>query len=355
MLPVQTLLQKIAEGARPSVEELVHLLNSSDETGDRIFAAARDITRKIHGDEIHLRGIIEFSNHCRNSCHYCGIRMGASGVKRYRMTPDEILEAAYIVRDSGCGTVVLQSGVDPAFRTGDIAKIVAAVKKETGMAVTLSIGTKTKQKLKLLKDAGADRFLLRFETCNEKIFNRIHPNEPLSARLEGLENLRCLNYQTGSGFMIGLPGATLEDIAEDILFTKKLHLDMIGCGPFIPAPDTPLSGESLLKNDAIYFRTMALIRMMNPDAHIPAATAFDSLRDGGRNEVLKCGANVFMPNFTPLQYKVNYNLYPGKSKVDTSVDIREDVRKRIESLGRKPGTGPGHALRIAEQSVPEAE
>jgi biotin synthase len=346
MISTEALLDKIANGYKPAVNEIIWLLETSHTDEALIYSTAQDITKRIHGDIIHLRGLIEFSNKCGNNCLYCGIRMGASGVKRYRMSLDEILESAQKIREAGCGTVVLQCGVDLCFTTEDIAKVVKAIKKETGLAITLSVGTKTKKELALLKKAGADRFLLRFETCNETIFNKIHPSEPLKARIECIRHMQELDYQAGSGFMIGLPGATIEDIAQDILFTKIRELDMIGCGPFIPAPGTPLGDESILEDYSIYFKTMALIRIMNPKAHIPAATAFDSLKEDGRDEVIKCGANVFMPNFTPFQYKESYNLYPGKPQVDTSVNIMETVNKRLKNLGRRVGTGAGHALRM---------
>lgn len=346
MYNIESLLKKLSEGAVPTVEEVVWLLETERDDEELIYTTARDLTTRIHGDWILLRGLIEFSNRCGNNCLYCGIRMGASGIKRYRMSLDEILESARLIKMSHCGTVVLQSGADPVFSAQDVAEVVSAVKKETGLAVTLSIGTKTRKELALLKKAGADRYLLRFETSDRKLFSKIHPNEPLEARLECIRNLRELDFQTGSGFMIGLPNADIASIARDIIFTKELNLDMIGCGPFIPTPGTPLGEESLLEDYSVYYKTMALIRIMNPYAHIPAATAFDSLKDDGRNEVLKCGANVFMPNFTPHQYKAVYALYPRKPLVDTSTDIYESVRNRIESMGRRVSHEVGHALRM---------
>lgn len=327
------------------MDEIVWLLRTSSTDQELIYSTAQAITKKIHGDIIHLRGIIEFSNRCSNSCLYCGIRAGASGVKRYRMSRDEILATARKIEATSCGTVVLQCGVDRSFSTEDLAEVVSVIKNETSLAITLSVGTKTVQELALLKDAGADRFLLRFESCNPTIFSKIHPNEPLQARIDCIRNMQALEYQAGSGFMIGLPDSTLEDIARDILFTLELELDMIGCGPFIPTPGTPLGEKSILEDYSIYYKTMALIRIMNPYAHIPAATAFDSLEVEGRDEVIGCGANVFMPNFTPVQYKESYNLYPGKTQVDTSVDIMDTINKRLKKLGRRVGSGAGHAVR----------
>ncbi len=349
MMGIPDLLDKLLTEGTAELTEIIRLLETEKEDEALLYDTAREVTRRVHGDLILLRGLIEFSNRCANTCLYCGIRMGTSGVKRYRMTLAEILESAQSVRESGCGTVVLQCGVDPCYTAKDIAEIVAAVKRETGLAVTLSIGTKTKKELTLLRRAGADRYLLRFETSDRDRFRTIHPNETFETRIACIQNLKAIGFQTGSGFMIGVPGADIAAIARDILYTRKLALDMIGCGPFIPTPGTPLGEASLLEDFSVYYKTMALIRIMNPYAHIPAATAFDSLRDGGRDEVLKCGANVFMPNFTPVRYKQNYALYPGKPAVDPSANIGEAVRERIEKMGKSVSADTGHALRITHE------
>ncbi|MDA3925165.1 MAG: [FeFe] hydrogenase H-cluster radical SAM maturase HydE [Kiritimatiellae bacterium] len=347
MNSIKPLLDDIINGYRASVNEIIQLLKSTGDEEELIYSTALNLTKELHGNLIYLRGLIEFSNWCTNSCLYCGIRAGATGFKRYRMTQDEIVETAQYIKASNCGTVVLQCGIDPFFTTNVLADIITAIKATTGLAVTLSIGTKSYDDLARLKNAGANRFLLRFESCQQSIFKRIHPDESFEERVECIRNLQKLDYQTGSGFMIGLPGADLKITARDILFTKELELDMIGCGPFIPSPQTPLSDESILDDYSIYYKTMALVRILNPQAHIPAATAFDSLKEDGRDEVIKCGANVFMPNFTPERFKENYKLYPGKSQVDTSTDIYDAVKTRIEDLGRSVSSGVGHALRMS--------
>jgi biotin synthase len=342
---IETLAKLIETGAA-DVGEIVGLLETRDADQQLIYSAARELTDTIHGNKILLRGIIEFSNICQSDCLYCGIRAGAPGVRRYRMTSAEIMACVHEIKHSHCGTVVLQSGVDNSFTVQQLAEIIHRIKDETRLAVTLSIGTRTREELTLLREAGADRFLLRFETCDSEIFRKIHPFESFECRVACIRNLSRVGLQSGSGFMIGLPGTDLETIARDILFTRELNLDMIGCGPFIPSPGTPLASESLLHDLSIYYKTMALIRIMNPYAHIPATTAFDSLLDGGRDEVLKCGANVFMPNFTPPKYKEFYNLYPGKPSVDTSTDIYQTVKQRIEKMERCVSSDVGHALRL---------
>ena len=343
---IQTIetLEKIIETGTADLAEIIELLESRDDEQQLLYSAAREITQNIHGNVIFLRGLIEFSNCCCNNCLYCGIRAGAPGIQRYRMSADEIVATALKIKASHCGTVVLQGGVDPDFSTAKLAEIIKQIKAETSLAVTLSVGTKTEEELLVLRQAGADRFLLRFETSDQAIFSKIHPFESFEQRVACIRNLRPCGLQAGSGFMIGVPGSDIKTIASDILFTKNLELDMIGCGPFIPSPGTPLAQESLLSDLSVYYKTLALIRIMNPYAHIPATTAFDSLCDGGRDEVMKCGANVFMPNFTPPHYKKEYNLYPGKPQVDTSIDIYEAVKERIEKMGRTVSSAIGDAI-----------
>jgi len=343
---VQKLLDRLAAGELPSLTESVALLEATGADEELIYARAAALTRQHHGDLIYLRGVIEFSNFCTNRCHYCGIRAPSRTVNRYRMTPEEILETARKIQAARCGTVVLQSGVDPYYSAERLAELIRRIKSETALAVTLSIGTKTYAELALLKEAGADRCLLRFETSDRQLFSTIHPDESFEERIECIRNIRRLGYQTGSGFMIGLPGTSTTTIARDLLFAIGLDLDMIGCGPFVPGAETPLAEYSSIGDHSICYKTIALLRITNPLAHIPAATAFDALTRGGRDRVLRCGANVFMPNFTPAQYRDDYKLYARKPQVDASVDIYEAVSARIRRLGRSVSSASGHALRV---------
>ncbi len=330
----------------PSVDELRSLLEASEEESAELFRAADDLRRKHHGDGIFLRGIIEFSNCCRLNCFYCGIRRGSQGVPRYRMTPEEIVSQSEIAAAGGCGTIVLQSGEDPWFTADRLADIIRRIKAKVDVAITLSVGEREREEYGAWKEAGADRYLLRFETSDRALFTALHPDDDFDRRVSCLRTLRELGYQVGSGFMIGLPGATTATIAQDILFATSLELDMIGCGPFIPADATPLEGSSLLPDREIYFRTIALLRLLNPPAHIPATTAFDSLVRGGRERVLTIGANVFMPSVTPQLYRRQYQLYANKPCVD------EDAGRciactsgRLARMGRSIAAGPGHSLR----------
>lgn len=344
MKAIQDLLGRLQNREALSANELSLLLAAQGKACELIYTAANTLRREIMGEDVHLRGIIEFSNVCRNNCWYCGIRCDNSSIPRYRMSEDEILEVAHNAKKWGCGTVVMQSGADPFFTVEVLGKILRRVKSETGLAITLSVGVRTREELAAFREAGTDRYLLRFETQSNALFSAIHPDETFEERVNCLRDLRELGYQVGSGFMIGLPGSTHNMIAKDLLFATNLNLDMIGCGPFLAHPDTPLAEKPLLDDRSIYYKTIALLRLMNPRAHIPATTAFDSLDANGRNLILQRGANVFMPNLTPGKYRRQYMLYPNKPCVDEDgAACAICVRGRLASLGRNVADGPGHA------------
>ncbi len=346
MNATQEQLNRLLSGATPSASELASLLKAQGKARDLIYTAADDLRRKTMGDAVYLRGIIEFSNVCKNNCWYCGIRCDNDNVARYRMATGEIVETAKNAKLWGCGTVVLQSGEDTYFTADILCGLLRRIKDETGLAVTLSVGVRTRGELAQMKAAGCDRYLLRFETTSNALFSAIHPDESFEHRVQCLTDLRDLGYQVGSGFMIGLPGSTLEMIAHDILFATRLKLDMIGCGPFLSHPDTPLAEKPLIEDRSVYYKTIALLRLLNPTAHIPATTAFDALEPDGRNLVLTRGANVFMPNVTPGKYRRLYQLYPNKPCVDEDgAACALCVRGRLASLGREIGAGPGHSVR----------
>ena len=342
----QELLNRLLAGETLAASELATLLKAQGKACELIYTTADGVRAKCVGDTVHLRGIIEFSNICKNNCWYCGIRCDNDNVGRYRMTADEIVETAKNAQLWGCGTVVMQSGEDAFFTADILCDILRRVKTEVGLAVTLSVGVRTREELARFKEAGCDRYLLRFETTSNALFSAIHPDESFEHRVHCLTDLRELGYQVGSGFMIGLPGSTPEMLAHDLLFATQLRLDMIGCGPFLSHPDTPLAEKPLLDDRSVYYKTIALLRLLNPDAHIPATTAFDALEPEGRNLVLQRGANVFMPNVTPGKYRRMYQLYPNKPCVDEEGNACAlCVRGRLAALGRPAGTGPGHSLR----------
>lgn len=328
--------------------ELLARLEGKDE--ETLFAEADALRSAVHGPEVHLRGLVEFSNHCARNCHYCGLRAGNRGLPRYRMEEGEILESARVAADSGCGTLVLQSGEDPGFPADRLCRVVEAVKAKTGLAVTLSVGEKTRQEYRLLRDAGADRYLMRFETSDPDLFRRLKPGSSLEFRLERLGWLRELGFQVGSGALIGLPGQTMSMLADDLLLLRRLDLDMIGVGPFLPHPETPLRDEASGRFD-VTMRYLALLRLMNPQAHLPATTAMGTLHPRGRELALQRGANVVMPNVTPPKYRPFYELYPGKICLfENPRTAGSDTRSMLASLGRTVGTGPGSSRVLHRQA-----
>ncbi|MBF0245126.1 MAG: [FeFe] hydrogenase H-cluster radical SAM maturase HydE, partial [Planctomycetes bacterium] len=299
-----------------SEEEVVRFLELEGEELAALYRAADGVRRHHVGDEIFIRGIFEFSNFCRLSCHYCGIRREMQGVKRYRIPPEELIEWAVRAGAQGCGTVVLQSRDDPWYTLPIIARILSEIKERAGLAITLSIGERPYEELLAFRRAGCDRFLLRFETSDRGLFERLHPDDDFGGRIRCIHDIRRAGIQLGSGFMVGLPGAGMVGIARDILFTTSLRLDMIGIGPFIPHPVSSLAEAGLLENREVYFKTLAILRLLNPCAHIPATTAYDIIFPGGRDLALKRGANVFMANLMPQKFRKHYHLYPGKPGVD---------------------------------------
>ncbi|MDD5440062.1 MAG: [FeFe] hydrogenase H-cluster radical SAM maturase HydE [Candidatus Omnitrophica bacterium] len=316
---------------------------------DDLFAAADAARKKYCGDEVHIRGVIEFSNYCRRDCLYCGLRRSNAKLKRYRMSPDEIVRVA-----AGAGsvpTVVLQSGEDEHYTIRDLDRIITRIKKQTGAAITLSIGERPALEYKALRQAGADRYLLKFETSDKELFKRLKPDSSYEERMRCLEDLRKTGYQVGSGTMVGLPGQSDGILAGDILLMKKLDLDMIGIGPFIPHPDTPLKNMGVGVRHAVHLRdkglrVIALARIVTRNAHIPATTALGTIDPNGRQKGLRCGANVIMPNLTPQKYRKLYAIYPDKICINENFsDCRGCVERLIRSLGRTIATGRGNSLK----------
>ncbi len=328
---------------RWSKQELVEALAA--ENGRDIFKKADLLREAVCGDEVHRRGLIEFSNYCARNCHYCGLRRDNSKLTRYRMSEDEIVESAQNAKKLGYRTVVLQSGEDGGFTTDALCRTVEKIKQKTNLAITLSVGEKTKNEFRRLKSTGSDRYLMRFETSNRGLYERLRPGASLDTRLENLKVLRELGYQVGSGCMIGLPGQTLEDLADDLLLMEKMDLDMVGVGPFIPHPETPLKNSP--RGDLkLTLKFVALVRLVTRNTHIPATTALGSIHPFGRQMALERGANVLMPNVTPEKYRKFYEIYPNKICItEKPSDCAGCVGSMIHSLGRKIAKGYGHSLK----------
>ncbi|HNW44268.1 MAG TPA: [FeFe] hydrogenase H-cluster radical SAM maturase HydE [Elusimicrobiales bacterium] len=325
-------------------EEIVKAL-SADTDPAPLFALADKVRQETMGPGVHLRGLIEFSNHCRRRCYYCGIRAGNTKVRRYRLTPEEILDCARSAVKLNYKTIVMQSGEDPAWNPVELAALVERIKTETGLAITLSVGEHTKEEYRTLHAAGADRFLLRFETSDRRLFALLKPDSDYDQRFRCLTWLKDAGFQVGSGVMVGLPGQTDESMADDLLLFKALELDMVGIGPFIANPDTPMAGAHSGTLDAA-LRMVALTRIITRNAHIPATTAMGSIHKQGRQRALKCGANVLMPNISPTEHRTDYSLYPGKICVNEAPEhCAGCIDAMLASLGRERAEGFGHSLK----------
>ncbi len=301
---------------------------------------AGKIRKKVYGDEIFLRGIIEFSNYCRKNCLYCGIRK-SSPIERYRLFKDEIVYKAKIIEKSGIKTVVLQSGEDLLYTRDYLCEIIKEIKKETHLTITLCIGERAPDDYKAFFDAGAKRFLIKHETSNEKVYERLHPGEKLSDRLKIYDQLKKIGYEVGLGNIIGLPFTDLEDYINDIFLMKELDCDMAGMGPFIPSGGTPLSGYSAPHIDLV-INMVALARVVLQDVNIPATTALYTLGDlSALINALNSGCNVIMPNFTPELKRKKYSIYDGKRPV--SIDF---VKKILPEQGFRISDSYGYRRRL---------
>lgn len=313
-------------------EEIIELLKD-DDFNDELFKAADNVRKKYVGDEVHLRGLIEFTNICKRNCLYCGLRRDNKNIKRYRLSQEEILDFAQKAVGYGYKTLVLQGGEDDYYTVERLILIVKAI-KNLGVAITLSIGERPYEEYKLLKDAGADRFLLRIETTDKNLYEKLDPGMSHDERKRCLSDIRKAGYEVGTGCLVGLPEQTIESLADDILFFKEINADMIGIGPFIPNEDTPLK-EAEGGEFNIARKVMAITRLLLPDINIPATTAMETLNKEGRTLALQSGANVVMPNVTEGEYRKLYALYPGKICTgDTPAHCRGCVTGKIISIGR---------------------
>jgi biotin synthase len=325
---------------------------------ERLWRLADDTRRACVGNAVHLRALLEISNHCVRQCAYCGLRAGNRALARYRLNETEIVEAARQARAYGYGTVVLQAGEDFGLEAPWLAELVRRIKTETGLAVTLSLGERAEAELALWRQAGADRYLLRFETSDRALFEAIHPGRrgPPADRIAILRSLRQLGYEIGSGIMIGIPGQTFESVAQDLHLFRELDLDMIGIGPYLPHPDTPLGrglfraapeGKQVPNAEKMVYRVVALARLLCPEANIPSTTALATLnKRNGLEAGLQRGANVLMPNLTPMPYRRLYQIYPAKACLEEAGDSsHRHLAARIAALGRQIGRGPGSRRR----------
>ncbi len=346
-------------------EAISNRLRESDESLVRqLWDSADRVRRQYVGDVIHFRGLIELSNNCVRRCLYCGLHAGNARVERYRMSADEVLACGREAVRLGYGTVVLQGGEDYGLETQWIADLIRRIKGELSLAVTLSLGERGREEFQLWREAGADRYLLRFETSNGKLYRAIHPDyrRRVSDRVALLRVLADLGYEIGSGVMVGIPGQSFEDLVDDLLLFRELDLDMIGVGPFIKHPDTalgrgegpaPLSDGDQVPNDARMTCTvMALARILCPEVNMPATTALATVDpESGRRLGLSCGGNVLMPNLMPGELRARYEIYPDKAclrEEEGLVGLRAEMMRMGRTIGQGRGDSPRYVRRQRE-------
>ncbi len=322
-----------------SRNDIIEILKD-DSNNDWLFSLADKTREEYVGDEVHLRGLIEFSNICKRQCKYCGLRCEDKFIDRYRISKENIISYAEHAVNMGYKTIVLQSGEDEYYNTDLMCEIIEGIKK-LGVALTLSIGEKTYEEYKAFKEAGADRYLIRIETTDKTLYNQMHPNMNFDNRVRCLENLGRLGYEVGTGCLVGLPNQTIESLADDILFFKEINADMVGIGPFIPHPHTPLK-DSATGSFTLALKVMALTRILLKDINIPATTAMETLNPNGRIIALQSGANVVMPNVTTTEYRAKYEIYPNKICINENPDkCKGCISAKIQSIGRTVSTSFG--------------
>lgn len=322
-----------------SKKELTDILKDNS-INDELFKQADKVRKEHVGDEVHLRGLIEFSNICKCFCKYCGLRCENTNIDRYRLTQNEIVDFAKKAADMGYKTIVLQSGEDSYYTRIVLCDIISEIKK-SDVALTLSVGERSYDDYKAFKDAGADRYLIRIETTDKNLYKQMHPHMDFENRVNCLKNLKKIGFETGSGCLVGLPNQTVESLADDILFFKEINADMIGIGPFLPHPQTPLKDVEQ-GSFTLALKVMALTRIMLPDINIPATTAMETLNPNGRIIALQSGANVVMPNVTNSEYKAKYEIYPNKICInEASTKCRGCIEGKIKSIGRTIATDYG--------------
>ena len=326
-----------------NTHDTLSFLNGADD--DTLFATAHETRQQVFGNEVYIRAIVEFSNVCDKHCRYCGLRADNRRLHRYRMGAEHILDTAALAVAEGAGTVVLQSGDDTGYSMELVGELIRTIKARHDVAVTLSLGDRGLEEYAFWRECGADRCLLKLETTDRNLYKRLRQGEDFSARLHRLEGLRRQGYEVGSGVIAGLPGTTPMDALRDMIFLTDLDLDMIAVGPFVPNPDTPLAGcapgSVILSN-----RMTALLRILNPEANIPATSALDALQPEGRAKALARGCNVLMPSLTPEGHREDYIIYPGKNAgpIDGGLSLTP-TRQTIEESGFVPSASKGFCPR----------
>lgn len=330
------IIDRIEQTGNIDRETLELLLTTEDGALKEYLAAkARETAQRIYGNQVYIRGLIEFTNYCRNDCYYCGIRRSNGCAERYRLSKEEILSCCKNGYELGFRTFVLQGGEDGFYTDGRICEIVSEIKNRyPDCAVTLSIGERERESYEAFFKAGADRYLLRHETADEAHYKELHPEEmSFQHRMRCIRELKEIGYQTGCGFMVGSPYQTFDTLYEDLQFIRELQPEMVGIGPFIPQKDTPF-GKMQAGTIEWTLRLLSIIRLLHPSVLLPATTALGTIHPKGRELGILAGANVVMPNLSPVAVREKYKLYDNKICTgDEAAECRYCMERRMESIG----------------------
>ena len=341
---IKSTINKVKQSRNISLEQLKLLLETNDNEGIRFMCEeAVKVCQKTYGNQVFIRGLIEFTNFCKNDCYYCGIRRSNSHADRYRLTKEQMLDCCANGYELGFRTFVLQGGEDGYFTDDKICDLVSAIKeKYPDCAVTLSIGEKSKESYKRYFDAGADRYLLRHETADEAHYKKLHPEEmSLAHRKQCLWDLKEIGYQVGCGFMVGSPGQTVETLYEDLQFIRELQPHMVGIGPFISQKDTPFADKASGTMEQT-LKLLAIIRLIQPHVLLPSTTALGTIHPKGRELGILSGANVVMPNLSPVNVREKYKLYDNKICTgDEAAECRYCMENRMKSIGYEVAVSRG--------------
>lgn len=331
-------IDQLAAGGTLSREELTALIEGrTPQLAEYLFSLARQVCERYYGDQVYLRGLIEFSSFCKNDCYYCGLRCSNRQAQRYRLSAEEIWDCCQVGYQLGFRTFVLQSGEDPWYTDEKLVEIVSGIHRRwSDCAITLSLGERSAESYQALFDAGANRYLLRHEAANPWLYGHLHPaRQRLADRMECLSQLKRIGYQVGAGFMVGAPGQTAAHLADDLLYLQQLQPHMVGIGPFIPHHDTPFAGEPAGSLELTLF-LLGLTRLMLPSVLLPATTALGTLAEDGRELGMRSGANVIMPNLSPKEVREKYLLYDNKRCTgDEAAEYHQEFSRRMATVGRR--------------------
>ncbi len=350
---MKQLIDKLEQEHKLTKEEYISLIdNRTPELSEYLFEKARKIQKQHYGEDVYLRGLIEFTNYCKNDCYYCGIRKSNPNVSRYRLTKEQILSCCEEGYGLGFRTFVLQGGEDGYYSDEKMIEIIRAIKtKFPDCALTLSVGEKSFESYKAFYDAGADRYLLRHETADPVHYSKLHPPAlTLENRKKCLADLKKIGYQVGSGFMVGSPGQTSEQLSEDLLFLQELQPQMVGIGPFVSHHDTPFADQPSGTAELTLY-LLGLIRLMLPGVLLPATTALGTIDPMGREKAILAGANVVMPNLSPIEVRNKYLLYDNKICTgEEAAECANCLEGRINSIGYQIAIDRGDSKQNAENS-----